>query len=70
MKKIIYFQIYAWFAKKYTIKVSGKKQWPKNMVTFDSTKHYLKTAEKRNKEQMLMEIEIEIAKEFRNHEKY
>lgn len=38
--------------------------------TFDSTKHYLKTAEKRNKEQMLMEIEIEIAKEFRNHEKY
>lgn len=23
--------------------------------TFDSTKHYLKTAEKRNKEQMLME---------------
>ena len=42
--------------KKHTIKVSGKKQLPKNIVTFDSSEQIKKAAEKRNDEQMLMKI--------------
>ena len=58
-------------SKKCTIKVSGKKQLPKNIITFDSAEQIKKAAEKRNDEQMLMEIpDLDlIAKEFRKHEK-
>ena len=51
--------------------VSGKKQLPKNVLTFDSTEQIKKTAEKWNDEHMLMEIRDRdlIAKKFRKHEK-
>ena len=57
--------------KRHTIKVSGKKQVPKNIVTFESAEQIKKAAEKRNDEQMLMEIWDQnlIAKEFCKHEK-
>ena len=42
--------------KKHTVKVNGKKQLPKNTVIFDSTEQIKKAAEKRNNEQMLIEI--------------
>ena len=40
--------------KKHTIKFSGKKQLPKNIVKFESAEQIKKAAEKRNDEQMLM----------------
>ena len=57
--------------KKHTVKVNGKKQLPKNTVIFDSAEQIKKAAEKRNNEQMLIEIRDWdlIAKEFRKHEK-
>ena len=42
--------------KKHTVKVNGKKQLPKNTVIFDSAEQIKKAAEKRNNEQMLIEI--------------
>ena len=72
MKKIIYFQIYAWFAKKYTIKVDGnsRSRLPRNSVIMRNIKmtahgYYTKINHKYNRgnyENVRIIIEEEVIK--------
>ena len=57
--------------KKFTIKVSGKKQLPKKTLTFDATEQIKNATEKQDDQNMLLEIQDKdlIAKEFQKHEK-
>ena len=54
-----------------TMKVSGKKQFPKKLLTFDAAEQIKRAAEKRHDDKLLVEIAGQdlIAREFQKHEK-